>query len=396
MSKSKVFCFLSCVLLLVVLVLPSSASSSPDDSLILSYPVDIDYSVLPLTLPTSYYVFYGTTINTTSYVPLSSLNVMSQAISYSSQSFEYRTFISATGGSYVSTFMGVGIPGQFKAGSSVTLNWSNFRSFVYSTKVSSPSSGFSYSSNTVQNSQIYPSYYVYDQYFNILAGPFSGTGQTTLTLSSNVSTLIFGYYYTCAGGTGSSAYVSATTYLTNAPSTLTYSVYIPPTIEDLVSTSNSLVSSGNATRSHIDSDMHQVITILQDMSTSAANDPMSQFEGKYLEQMGDQLTGVEGMMSSSNPALPNGGDFVGFADDMQKGFGVNGSSFNPSDFSSAAGSFSGSSSTAEGGPWEFFSQSVADSLAGGASSIGLDDDDYIYAWLEQSERRYGLWASFNP
>lgn len=396
MSKSKVFCFLSCVLLLVVLILPSSASPSPDDSLILTYPLNFDNFVSPLTLSSDYYVHYGFNIDSAGYKPLSELSISSQPITDTTTDWvTYRAQRQGVSGRYyASWFFGIGIHADIAEGSTVSLSWSDFTN---SNRFSSGSvtSGISFDNNPVTLYTEVP-YSLYDESFNLLGGPFSSSGSYSLTLDHPISSLIFGFYTTSSSSFSSSTTGSIISRISNSPSSLSYSVSVPPTLYELVEENNSLLSSGNSTRSHIDSDMHQVITILQDMSTSAANDPMSQFEGKYLEQMGDQLTGVEGMMSSSNPALPNGGDFVGFADDMQKGFGVNGSSFNPSDFSSAAGSFSGSSSTAEGGPWEFFSQSVADSLAGGASSIGLDDDDYIYAWLEQSERRYGLWASFNP
>lgn len=401
MSKSKVFCFLSCVLLLVVLVLPSSASPSPDDSLILSYPLSPDYPVAPL-ISAPYRLYYGID-NGTSFTPLSSLSISNQAVVNNTVYRLIRRNLKSEG-SYYSCFMGYGYQVSVVPNSVINLTWSGFTVQRNNGSSGSPDSGYTYPSSTLTSnssfspysSTVRPSFYVYDSSFNILAGPFSpASGSAEFVVDSSASALIFGFY-TTLNTNASYTYSFCGWEMSLSDAKLTYTITVPETTEDLLRTTNSLLSSGNSTRSHIDSDMHQVITILQDMSTSAANDPMSQFEGKYLEQMGDQLTGVEGMMSPSNPALPNGGDFVGFADDMQKGFGVNGSSFNASDFSSAAGSFSGSASISEGGPWEFFSQSVADSLSGGASSIGLDDDDYIYAWLEQSERRYGLWASSSP
>lgn len=48
-----------------------------------------------------------------------------------------------------------------------------------------------------------------------------------------------------------------------------------------------------------------------------------------------------------------------------------------------------------GGPWEFFSQSIADALAGQGNSTysmpGLPPDDFISDWVRDSELRRGKW-----
>lgn len=119
--------------------------------------------------------------------------------------------------------------------------------------------------------------------------------------------------------------------------------------------------------------------------------PLEEFEAAYLEKFDDQISGTEDFISPSNPVLPNNGDVAGFVNDISDGLGLSGSSFSASDFSDATSSFSGSAATGSGGPWEFFSQEVADSLAGGTSAAGLNDDDYIYAWMDEAMRRYSKW-----
>lgn len=92
--------------------------------------------------------------------------------------------------------------------------------------------------------------------------------------------------------------------------------------------------------------------------------------------------------------LPNNGDVAGFVSDIQDGLGLSGSSFNPSEFAEALSAFGGSNATGTGGPWEFFTEDVARSLAGfGPSprSISGCDDDYIYEWLEMMQGRYASW-----
>lgn len=148
---------------------------------------------------------------------------------------------------------------------------------------------------------------------------------------------------------------------------------------------------------HISVNSDTIVQYLQDLSVASGSpSEMEKFESGYLDKMDNQLSQVEDMMSSANPALPNGGDIAGFTSDVQNGLGVNGSSFDASAFSAATSAFSGASATEAGGPWEFFTQSVADSLSGDAMSVGLADDDYIYAWLDEMQRRYGIWVLSSP
>lgn len=148
---------------------------------------------------------------------------------------------------------------------------------------------------------------------------------------------------------------------------------------------------------HISVNSDMIVQYLQDLSiASGSPSEMEKFESGYLDKMDNQLAQIEDMMSSANPALPNGGDVAGFASDVQGGLGVNGSSFDAAAFSEATSAFSGASATEAGGPWEFFTQSVADFLSGDTMSVGLADDDYIYAWFDEMQRRYGAWVSSSP
>lgn len=167
---------------------------------------------------------------------------------------------------------------------------------------------------------------------------------------------------------------SAGVYVSQSPS-----IYFVP--ESSVSTGQSLDA---------------ILGAIKEQTSVIENDPMSSFEDRYLETQQDQLNQIEDMMTSSNSSLPNDGNITGFASDVQSGLGLSGSSFNPSDFQSATEAFGNSSAVSAGGPWEFFSQSVADSLSGGTSSVSLNDDDYIYQWLDESQRRYSIWNSYSP
>lgn len=136
--------------------------------------------------------------------------------------------------------------------------------------------------------------------------------------------------------------------------------------------------------------LSSIASLLETISASVSKtSPMEQFESDYLEKFGDQISKAEEALSSSNPALPNGGDIGGFVSDISEGLGLNGSAFSASDFSNALGGYSGSGSVSSGGPWEFFSQAVADSLSGDVASASDGDDDYIYQWYEQIKERFG-------
>lgn len=318
---------------------------------------------------------------------------------------------------YFNNFVGFGLNLNAPSGSTVTVNWSGFSAYRWGSFASNPShySGFCptsagvsvYSGSTLAPSgqsaiAISPSYYIFDSNFNILAGPFGSSGSTTLVLSSPTSSLIFGFYHSWSRDNNTSVtYKNGAGFSSIAVSTsaanLSVTVTAPVTETDLLKDTNKLISISNSSLAHIDSDLHSVVSIIADLqSTISQPSAMDQFEGNYLEKMERQLSQVEDMMSPENTALPNGGDFAGFVYDVQDGLGVNGSSFNASEFADATSKFGGADSVGPGGPWEFFSQSVADSLAGDTSSIGLEDDDYIYAWLDELQRRYGLWNSSSP
>lgn len=135
--------------------------------------------------------------------------------------------------------------------------------------------------------------------------------------------------------------------------------------------------------------LSDILSSLRDIS--GYQSPMEKFENAYLEKFDEQISKTEDFISPSNPVLPNNGDVAGFVNDISDGLGLSGSSFSAAEFSDATSAFSGSSATGSGGPWEFFSQEVANSLAGGTSAVGLNDDDYIYAWMDDAMRRYSKW-----
>lgn len=140
--------------------------------------------------------------------------------------------------------------------------------------------------------------------------------------------------------------------------------------------------------------LYQILTAVKSLVAQGGElSPMEQFENDYLDNFSGQISQAEQAISPSNPALPNGGDVGGFVSDLGSGLGLSGSSFSASDLNEAASGFSGAEATAPGGPWEFFTQGVADSLSGDAPMSIDDDYDPILAWLEDSERRWGTWSN---
>lgn len=140
--------------------------------------------------------------------------------------------------------------------------------------------------------------------------------------------------------------------------------------------------------------LYQILNVLNSIGSSVSQlSPMEQFENNYLDNFGGQISQAESAISPSNPALPNGGDIGGFMSDVSDGLGLSGSSFSASDLNDAAAGFSGADATAVGGPWEFFTQVVADDMSGD-SPMGIDSEyDPILAWLERAEGRYGVWSN---
>lgn len=127
-----------------------------------------------------------------------------------------------------------------------------------------------------------------------------------------------------------------------------------------------------------------------------AQGPLDKLVSGWQDNFSGQMEQVESGLSSSNPALPNGGDIGGFVSEISDGLGIQGSSFSGTEFNSATSGFTGSDSTGIGGPWEFFTQGVADDLSGD-SPAGIDADyDPILAWVEDSERWLKSWGSYNP
>lgn len=190
---------------------------------------------------------------------------------------------------------------------------------------------------------------------------------------------------------GTSIFVPAST----AP-TFVYIGFSFDTVSNSVYVGSYLSPGFSCTRSFLPSQstLSQIFTTLQSIGSSLGElSPMEQFENNYLENFGDQISQAEHAISPSNPALPNGGDIGGFIGDVTSGLGLSGSSFSASDLNEAASGFSGSNATAPGGPWEFFTQGVSDSLSGDAPMSIDDDYDPILSWLEESERRFGAWSN---
>lgn len=194
------------------------------------------------------------------------------------------------------------------------------------------------------------------------------------------------------GSLGGQAIAFGGIYSSNA-----FITFVPDNLDNRLSTISSTLTTQNTILNNMLTSVTSIDSQLANIATSVATpSEMEKFEGEYLDKMDGQLSQIEDMMSPQNTALPNGGDIAGFVNDLQGSLGASGSSFNAQQFSDAVGAFSGSAATGSGGPWEFFTQAIADSLSGATQGIGAGDDDYIYAWLEQSKGRYDKWISSSP
>lgn len=125
--------------------------------------------------------------------------------------------------------------------------------------------------------------------------------------------------------------------------------------------------------------------------------PMDKFESDYIENFSGQLSGTEKYLGNGSPVLPDNfvsssGGQSSVVDGLTSGMGLSTGSLNMSDFSNATGLFSGSDAIGVGGPWEFFTQGVADSMVtGGAVAVDvLDPENELLKWLEDMERRNWL------
>lgn len=222
----------------------------------------------------------------------------------------------------------------------------------------------------------------------------------TVYVPAHTDTLYLYIFSTFVGaGIRSGYWFNPGLYMLN-PSIMFTPDYHPP---EYTSQLNTLISSVNGISSYLPnlvspsytthlndiiSNMKSISDQLSQLTTPSA---MSSFESAYIERMQDQLNKTENLLTAENPALPNNGDIAGFAEDVQNGLGLSGSSFSSDDFAEAAAGYGGSSGTSAGGPWEFFTQAVADSLSGDTMTVGLNDDDYIYAWMDETQRRWSLW-----
>lgn len=285
----------------------------------------------------------------------------------------------------------VGIPVSIASGSKVTVKWSGFS---YGRRYESTSENtmyYGYAFRATPSSgtsvSVTPTFSIRDGANTQLASASSVSGSVTFTASSDITFIGFcvlepSYSY--------SKYQQWQSYVNVSSASITVT-YSNPSTDALLGIAASSASTALTSK--------EILSVLQSIASNGSSSQpsaMQQFEDKYLEKMEPQLSQIEDMMSPANTALPNGGDFAGFVSDVQDGLGVNGSSFNASEFADATSKFGSKDATGPGGPWEFFSQSVVDSLAGDAQVAGLSDDDYIYAWLEETQRRYGMWNSSNP
>lgn len=348
----------------VVAIVPSSYSVEPSsyiasDSLIVPY-------------ATSSSTFYG--------LGGSSLYTNTNG----STTFSYRVLKGAGAGVCVSRSIGVGVSVSIPTGFKVTVSFSGFsfgrRTGAMTTINFEPFSGYAWPlsvTSAAPNTASYSvsDYRIADQTGKTLASASGASGTVSFTADHDISLIAFVVtfdQYTVPQYTDSYSFID----VSKASMTVTTADPIDDAILGIYAATSDIANSNRA-----------ILAALENIAGTKS--AMQQFEEKYLDQMEDQLNQVEDMLSPSNTALPNGGDFAGFASDIQDGLGLDGSSFDADEFSDALSAFGDSNSTGADGPWEFFTQGVADSLAGDTSAAGLADDDYIYQWLEQIKQRFG-------
>lgn len=275
----------------------------------------------------------------------------------------------------------IGLSEKYSAGSVLTVKWSGYvatDTFDLYSGVTSWDCTTGWFTNSYTNNPSV-SYALVDQNNTVLASSLSSSGSVTVTLDHDISFIAIRAAYSGSLDSNQSHKFWV------GSSSLSFAVAVVDPVESAILDIKVGVQD-------IAVSNREILDVLKELSVSASQQsPMEQFENNYLDKMEGQLDQIEDMMSSANPALPNGGDIAGFASDIQDGLGISGSSFSSSEFSEALSAFSGSEATAAGGPWEFFTQAVADSLSGEAQTVGLNDDDYIYIWLEQAEGRAGRW-----
>lgn len=143
---------------------------------------------------------------------------------------------------------------------------------------------------------------------------------------------------------------------------------------------------------------------LDKLASSAGQSAMDKFAGNYLDKFGGgassggsggQIGKTEGFMDGSQGNLPNGGDVGGFASDIQNSMGIKGDKFNSQEYSQAVGGLSGSSASGDGGPWQFFTDEVANDMAtGGGARYGRrksDPMEELQDWIANSEGWLSAW-----
>lgn len=368
------------VALLTALVMTMTGSDAIDGGVSL---MSADYLVMPLAISQS---------NLIGFMSHSQVGGLYQYTNPSGYKWYYSSFPGSRGSSAY-TFLMVGSAYSLASGSQVTVSWgSDLAGYYTAYGVDTLTNGTSgWRSNNPYGGTSVNTFYVYDQNRTVITSFSKSQTSVSFILDHDVSFLGIGFSNTVSLPSTSSYGLS---YFTICISNFNISVYVPPDPIDQINQSVDAIRGSVADIAVSNRGIYESINNLAGViGTPSA---MEQFEQKYLESMAGQLDKVESMLSSDNPALPNNGDVAGFVSDIQDCLGLSGSSFNASEFAEATSAFGGSSATAAGGPWEFFTQAVADSLAGDTSSVGLADDDYIYAWLDQMQGRYSSWHSSSP
>lgn len=147
--------------------------------------------------------------------------------------------------------------------------------------------------------------------------------------------------------------------------------------------------------------INQLLEAVKGIGSSVSQpSPMDKFESDYLTNFSGQIDKTEQYIGSDSPVLPDnfltsGSDgSPSMVDSITDNMGFSNSSFDSQKFGDAVGSLSGSSSTGDSGPWQFFTDEVANDMATGGMSYALrppDPMEELEEWINQSDGWLGSW-----
>lgn len=256
--------------------------------------------------------------------------------------------------------------------------------------VSSSSSLTSTGWVTSSSNFIFPATYFFSGSTSVSSSPMLSNGTNALRTNwdndsvslyvPSHSSPLYLYFMSTPSGTGISALGYGASYSSGASIILEQSPWI-----SLQTSVNSLLISVNEIKNSIVGGGQQ--------------SPMDQFESDYLNNFSNQLDKTEQYLGSGSPVIPDNfvsgsGGQPSMVDSITDNMGFSNSSFDSQKFGDAIGSLSGSSSIGDSGPWQFFTEEVANDMSTGGTSYALrppDPMEEFEDWISRSEGWLSSW-----